>query len=201
MDTVEIIALTLGIGWASGINLYAAVLALGLLGTFGYMELPPKLEILTTPAVMGAAGLMYCIEFFADKVPGLDSLWDAVHTFIRVPAGAVLAAGAVGEVDPSVQLAAALVGGALAGGSHFTKAGTRAIINTSPEPLTNAGASVAEDALVVAGVWTMGNYPSVFLVALALMTALALWAMPRLYRGAKRIVGRARTFMDNRRAS
>ena len=123
MDITQTIALTMGIAWASGINLYATILVLGYMGMTGNIDLPPDLQILADPMVMIAAGLMYTIEFFADKVPGVDTGWDTLHTFIRIPAGAVLAAGAVGEVGTGAQLAAGLVGGTLATGSHVTKAG------------------------------------------------------------------------------
>ena len=130
MDITQTIALTMGVAWASGINLYAAILMLGYLGTTGSIDLPPDLQVLGNPMVMLAAGLMFVIEFFTDKVPGVDSGWDAISTFIRIPAGAVLAAGAVGEVGTAAQLAAGIAGGALATGSHATKAGTRVLINS-----------------------------------------------------------------------
>lgn len=182
METVELIALTLGVGWAAGLNLYAAVFMLGLLGHTGDLALPPGLEVCADPLVMGAAGLMYCVEFFADKVPGLDSTWDAVHTFIRIPAGAVLAAGAVGELGAGAELAAALVGGGLAAGSHATKAGTRLLANASPEPFSNVGLSLGEDAAVLAGLWTALHYPLVFLGLLALFVLFAIWLLPRIAR-------------------
>ena len=141
----QVIALTMGAAWASGINLYAAILVLGLMGATGNMTLPADLQILANPLVIGAAGLMYLVEFVADKVPGVDSGWDTVHTFIRIPAGAMLAAGAVGEVNPALTLAAIVVGGGLAAATHTTKAGSRVMINTSPEPVTNWAASLTED--------------------------------------------------------
>ena len=159
-----IIALSMGVAWASGINLYAAILMLGLLGSSGSLVLPPDLMILTDPLVIFAAGSMYLIEFVADKVPGVDNSWDTLHTFIRIPAGAMLAAGAVGEMDPAVSLAAAIFGGALAAGAHATKAGSRVLINTSPEPFSNWIASLGEDVLVVAGLWTALHYPVAFIV-------------------------------------
>lgn len=182
METVELIALTLGVGWAAGLNLYAAVFMLGLLGNTGNLALPPGLEVCADPLVMGAAGLMYCVEFFADKVPGVDTSWDAVHTFIRIPAGAVLAAGAVGELGAGAELAAFLVGGGLAAGSHATKAGTRLLVNTSPEPFSNVGASIGEDVAVVAGLWTALHYPWLFLVALVVFVLFAIWLLPKIAR-------------------
>ena len=189
MDLVAVIALGMGAAWASGINLYAAVFVLGLMGATGHIELPPHLEVLSDPLVLAAAGFMYCVEFFADKVPGVDTGWDALHTFIRIPAGAVLAAGAFGEVSLAAQLAAGLVGGTLAAGAHATKAGARVLINTSPEPVSNWCASLAEDVAVVAGLWTALNYPVVFLAVLAAMVALMVWLLPKLWRGVQRVLG------------
>ena len=146
------LALTMGLAWASGINLYATLLTLGFLANSGNIVLPPDLQIVANPMVMGAAGIMYFIEFFADKVPGVDTGWDAIHTFIRIPAGAMLAAGAIGDLNPAVEIAAAIMGGSLAAASHATKAGTRVLINTSPEPLSNWFTSVGEDIAVIGGV-------------------------------------------------
>jgi len=182
MDPVSIIALTLGVGWASGINLYAAVLTLGVLGASGAMVLPADLQLLTSPAIILAAGAMYVIEFFADKIPGVDSGWDVLHTFIRIPAGAALAAAAVWDIDPAVGLAAGMIGGTLATASHATKATTRLVINASPEPFTNWGASIAEDVAVVAGIWTALNHPVLFLVLVVVFLALVIWLLPKLIR-------------------
>ena len=189
MDITQTIALTLGVAWASGINLYAAIFMLGWMGTTGNIELPPHLQILTDPMVMVAAGFMYCVEFFADKVPGVDTGWDAIHTFIRIPAGAVLAAAAVGDVGAGAQLAAGIVGGALATGSHITKAGSRVLINASPEPVTNWFASVGEDVMVILGLWTALYNPVLFLVLLAVFILLMIWLLPKLWRGMKKVFG------------
>ncbi len=153
MEQVETIALLLGVAWASGLNLYATLLVLGVLGATDYAVLPPDLEILMDPLVLAAAGFMYCVEFFADKTPGVDTGWDVLHTFVRIPAGAVLALAAVGDVHPGLQFAALLVGGSMAATSHATKASSRVLINTSPEPVSNWAASFAEDALVISGLW------------------------------------------------
>ena len=169
------LALTMGLAWASGINLYATLLTLGYLANTGNIDLPPDLQIVANPAVMGAAGLMYCVEFFADKIPGVDTGWDILHTFIRIPAGAMLAAGAVGDLNPAIELAAAILGGGMAAGSHATKAGTRVLINTSPEPFTNWTASIGEDIVVIGGVWACLNHPVAFLFALALFIMLMIW--------------------------
>ena len=182
MDPVSIIALTMGIAWASGINLYAAVLMLGVMGATDTIVLPPDLQLLASPIVIMAAAFMYLVEFFADKVPGVDSGWDVLHTFIRIPAGAVLAAGAVGDVDPALAFAAALIGGTLAAGSHITKTSARMAINASPEPFSNWTASLAEDALVIAGLWTALHYPLVFLALLAVFVGLVIWLLPKLIR-------------------
>ncbi|HSM75269.1 MAG TPA: DUF4126 domain-containing protein, partial [Desulfobacterales bacterium] len=171
-SVANIIALTMGVGWASGINLYAAIFMLGLMGATGSIALPPDLLVLTDPMVLFAAGAMYLVEFVTDKIPGVDTSWDALHTFVRIPAGALLAAGAVGDVNPAVALAAAILGGGLAAGAHATKAGARALINTSPEPFSNWSASVAEDLLVVAGLWTALHYPWLFIGLLAVFVLL-----------------------------
>ncbi len=175
----------MGIAWASGINLYAAVAMLGLLGATGNIDLPPDLLILQNPLVIAAAGFMYMVEFFADKVPGVDTGWDGIHTFIRIPAGAVLAAGAVGEVGAGAELAALLVGGTLAGATHATKAGSRAVINTSPEPFSNWTASIAEDLAVIGGLWVALHHPWVFIGLLAAFILLMIWLLPKIWRGIK----------------
>lgn len=182
MDAVNIIALSMGAAWASGINLYATIFMLGYMGMTGNIALPDELQMLSNPMVMTAAGFMYCVEFFADKIPGVDSGWDTIHTFIRIPAGAMLAASAVGDVTPAVELSAALLGGSLAAGSHATKAGSRLLINTSPEPVSNWGASIGEDLLVIGGLWTALNHPVVFLIVLVLFVVLMIWLLPRLWR-------------------
>ena len=189
MDITQTIALTMGVAWASGINLYAAILMLGYMGSTGNIDLPPDLQVLTDPMVMLAAGFMYCVEFFADKVPGVDTGWDGISTFIRIPAGAILAAGAIGDVGTGAQLAAAIAGGALATGSHVTKAGTRVLINTSPEPVTNWFASVGEDVAVIAGLWTALYHPALFIVLLIVFILLMIWLLPKLWRGIKTVFG------------
>lgn len=184
METVEIISVMLGAAWASGINLYAAVLVLGWLGGAGYVDLPPGLELLSDPFVMLAAGGMYVIEFVTDKIPGVDTGWDALHTFVRIPAGALMAAAAAQglEIGPAAEFAALLAGGGVAAASHATKAGSRVLINTSPEPFSNWGASVAEDLSVVAGLWAALNHPWLFVIALVLFLLLAAWLLPKLWR-------------------
>ncbi len=178
----QIIALTMGVAWASGINLYAAILMLGVMGATGNIELPPGLVLLSDPMVIMAAGLMYTVEFFADKMPGVDTGWDAIHTFIRLPAGAILAAGAVGEVGPAAELAAAVIGGGLTAATHATKAGTRVAINTSPEPFSNWTASITEDVMVFAGLWAALNHPWVFIGSVVMFALLMVWLLPKLWR-------------------
>ncbi len=182
MDLVSAIAVILGVGWASGINLYAAILTLGLLGATGAMALPPDLQILASPVVIAAAAAMYALNFFADKIPGIDSVNDVLHTFIRIPAGALLAAAAAGQMGPEWQLAAGILGGTLAAGSHAAKTGARVLINTSPEPFTNWAASIGEDVAVIGGMWLAIKHPYVFLALLAIVVALTIWLLPKIFR-------------------
>jgi hypothetical protein len=149
---ISTIAIAMGASWVSGINLYASVATLGLLGRFANLQLPGELEVLTSWWVIGVAVILYLIEFFADKIPIVDSTWDVIHTFIRVPAGAVLAASAFGDFDRSIQVIALLLGGGLALSSHGTKAATRAMLNASPEPVSNIVASIVEDIVAVVSV-------------------------------------------------
>ncbi|RJQ74401.1 MAG: DUF4126 domain-containing protein [Desulfobacteraceae bacterium] len=195
---VNTIALTLGAAWASGINLYAAILVLGLLGVTGNIALPEALRVLENPIVIGAAGFMYLVEFFADKMPGVDTGWDTLHTFIRIPAGVLLAAGAVGDVNPAMAIAAGILGGGIAAGSHAAKAGSRVLINTSPEPFSNWIASVLEDVAVVAGLWVALNHPWVFIIFLTLFILLLIWALPKLWRGIKAIATRIGRMFETR---
>ena len=189
METLEIISLTLGVAWASGINLYAAVLVLGYFGSTGDIALPPDLQLLSNPVVLLAAGFMYCVEFFADKTPGVDTGWDVIHTFIRIPAGALLAAGMAEGLDvgPAAEFAAFLVGGGVAATSHATKAGTRALINTSPEPVTNWTASITEDIAVVGALWAALNHPWLFLALLLVFLVVVAWLLPKIWRALKRL--------------
>ena len=182
------IALAGGLAWASGIRLYAVVFLAGMMSRHGFLDLPPALEVLEQPLVLGAAAVMLTAEFIADKIPAFDSLWDALHTFIRIPAGAVLAAGALGELAPVWVALAGLIGGSIASTAHATKSGSRALINTSPEPFSNWMASFTEDLMVPAGFWLAVQFPFVFLGLLLLFILLALWFLPILWRGVRRIV-------------
>ena len=175
MDTAQLIALAGALGWASGMRLYLVVLLTGFAGFMGWIQLPQGLHLLAHPVVLGASGFMVFVEFFADKIPGLDSLWDVVHTMIRIPAGAALAAGVFGVDSGMMALVAALMGGTLAATSHAAKATTRAAINTSPEPFSNVGASLVEDGLVPLGLWLAIAHPLVFVVALLLVLVLSVW--------------------------
>ena len=172
------------LAWASGLRLYFLIFCLGMAGNFGYIELPAGLAVLRHPWVIGAAGFLLAMEFLADKVPGIDSAWDALHTFIRIPAGALLAAGATGDSIGALTLAAGLLGGTITAGTHLAKAGGRGLINASPEPFSNWGASFTEDAAVAAGIWLAFQHPAAFLAALAVFLALAIWFLPKCWRGA-----------------
>ena len=190
---VSTISLAMGASWASGVNLYAAILVLGLGGATGNIALPAELQVLQDPMVIGAAGLMYFVEFFVDKTPGADTGWDGIHTFIRIPAGALLAAGAVGDVSPVMEITAGIMGGGLAATTHMTKAGSRVLINTSPEPFSNWTASVTEDIAVIAAMWAALNHPVAFICFIIAFLILAIWLIPKLWRGIKtvfRAIGR-----------
>ena len=167
-DTTQLLALAAALGWASGLRLYAVGFFTGLAGNLGWVALHPGLQVLQHPVVLGASGLMLAVEFFADKIPGVDSLWDAVHTFIRIPAGMALAAGAFGGDSTVWVTVAGLMGGALAATSHAAKATTRAAVNTSPEPFSNIGLSLLGDAAVPAMLWLAWAHPVWFFVALAI---------------------------------
>jgi len=182
------IAIAAALAWGSGLRAYAVIFALGLAGATGWLELPQHLRLLEHPVVLGASGLMTAVEFFADKLPWLDSLWDAVHSFIRIPAGAALAAAVFGDSDSAVTLAAAILGGALSAGVHFAKAGTRAAINTSPEPFSNWTASLAEDAVVPLGLWLAFAHPLAFFLGLILFLVGAALLLRLIWRGLQRLL-------------
>ncbi len=183
---IETISLTMGAAWGSGINLYATILVLGLLGMTDNIVLPQGLEILMNPMVIGAAGLMYFVEFFADKIPGVDTGWDTLHTFVRIPAGVLLAAGAVGDVNPAMAVAAGILGGGLATTTHAAKSGSRLLINASPEPVSNWTASLLEDIAVITGVWAALIHPWVFIIILILFILLMIWFLPKLWGAIKK---------------
>src|SRR5918995_1551996 len=186
MGGIEALSLAMGTAWTSGINLYATVAALGLAGRFEMIQLPQTLEVLTHPIVIAVACIMYAIEFFADKIPYVDNGWDVLHTFIRVPAGAILAARSLGDMNPALELAALLAGGTVALAAHGTKATARLAINASPEPFSNWFASVTEDVAVVGGIWMIFNHPLLMLILVLVFLAMVIWLVPKLFRLAKR---------------
>ncbi len=185
MGTLEALSLAMGTAWTSGINLYATVAALGIAGQLEMIQLPENLQVLTHPAVIAVACTMYLIEFFADKVPYVDNGWDVLHTFIRVPAGAILAARSLGDLNPAMELVALLAGGTVALAAHGTKATARLAINVSPEPVSNWIASVSEDVAVLGSIWMIFNHPLIMLVLLVSFFALAVWLVPKIFRFAK----------------
>lgn len=193
LDTPELIALAGALGWASGIRLYLAVLLTGLAGYLGWVPLPQGLNLLAHPLVLGTSGSMVVVEFFADKIPGLDSLWDLVHSVIRIPAGAALAAGVFGTDAGVIALMAALMGGGLAATSFAAKATSRAAINTSPEPFSNVGASLVEDGLVPLGLWLSVVHPLVFVAVLAVLMALSIWLIRVCWRFLRQLFSRLAT--------
>ena len=181
------VALASLLAWASGLRLYLVIFVVGMIAYFGYVDLPPGLRVLQHPWVIATAGFMLVVEFFVDKVPALDSAWDALHTFIRIPAGALLAAGATGDTLSALTVAAGLLGGTITAGTHLTKSGSRALINTSPEPFSNWGASLTEDALVLGGIALAFQHPLAFLCALALLIVGMIWLTPKIWRGIKAV--------------
>jgi Domain of unknown function (DUF4126) len=182
LDTMQLIALAAALGWASGVRLYAVLFVVGAAGFAGWFEIPEHLRVLSHPLVLCASGFMVAAEFFADKIPGFDSVWDLVHTFIRIPAGAALAASVFGDSPPAWMLASAVLGGTLAAGSHFTKAGARMVINISPEPVSNWAASFGEDLLVGTLLYLALAHPVALLIVLALLIVASLWLLPKLWR-------------------
>jgi len=190
MDMIQTIALSAGLAWASGLRLYLVVFLAGVLSYFGYLQLPTSLAMLQNPLVIGAAGLMAFAKLIADKIPAFDSLWDSFQTFIRIPAGALLAAFAMGEVDPAWTLAAGLIGGTITAGTHFAKAGSRLAINTSPEPFSNWLASFCEEGMLLAGLWTMLASPAIFLGLLVVFMVIAGFVLVKLWGFVGRLVRR-----------
>lgn len=192
MDTIALLSGAAGLAWVSGFRLYLVLFLAGLLGRLEFVSIPTGLDLLTHDWVLAASGVMAVVEFLADKIPLVDSAWDAIHTFIRIPAGAILAAAALGFDNPALTLAAAIAGGAIASGAHLTKAGTRALINTSPEPFSNWGASLAEDGMALGGLWAALAAPLLFLGLLALFLVVAILLIPRLLRAIRAVLRRLR---------
>ena len=200
MNFIHTLAIAMGASWVSGINLYAAVTTLGLLGRFADLELPGELQVLTSWWVIGIGATLYLVEFVADKVPVVDSTWDVIHTFIRVPAGAVLAATAFGDFDRSVQVIAFLLGGGLALSSHGTKAATRAVVNTSPEPFSNVVVSSLEDVLAVVSILLSVFLPFVLFAVVVSGVALSFWLLPKVIRFFRNVIRSIRSFLSPARA-
>ena len=193
LDTPQLLSVAAALGWASGLRLYAVVFLTGMAGFLGWVDLPTGLKVLQHPAMLGASGLMLFIEFFADKIPGVDTLWDLIHTVIRIPAGAALAAAVFGADQGTWAMVAALLGGTLAATSHVAKATTRAAINTSPEPFSNIGMSLLGDGAVPAALWLSWSHPLVFFAVLAVVLVAmvaVVWTLGRfLRRLVKRVTG------------
>jgi hypothetical protein len=198
MNLIQILGLALGSAWTSGINLYATVAVLGLLQHYKFAHLPGGLHVLDNWLIIGVALALYVVEFFADKIPYVDTVWDAVHTFIRVPAGAVIAFAATSDVSPAVQVIALLLGGGLALSTHGTKATVRAAVNVSPEPLTNWALSVVEDVIAVGAVFLSVLYPLVILFVVAVFLVVFVWLLPKVVRRVRRMLASARAFFGGR---
>ena len=196
LDMPSLLALAAALGWASGFRLYAVVFLVGMMGVLGWMPLPPGLTMLQHPVVLMVSGFMLLVEFFADKVPWLDSAWDAVHAFIRVPAGAALAFGVFGADNATMAIAAGLLGGSLSATALATKMTTRAAVNTSPEPFSNWGLSFFEDGLVVAVVWLATQYPVAFGIALVVMVVVSVLLLVVLFKFLRAVVRRLSSFFS-----
>ncbi|SRR6266540_6044819 len=190
MNLIGTLAIAMGSGWVSGINLYATVATLGLLGRFAHLRLPGELGLLSNWWIIGFALGLYLIEFFADKIPYLDSAWDAIHTFIRIPAGAVLAATAFGDFDPRVQVVAFLLGGGLALTAHGTKATARAAINLSPEPVSNIVVSLTEDVVAIGSIFLAVFFPVVLIIFILFILVLSMFFVPRMIKLLRAFMGR-----------
>ena len=188
MELIQQLALAGGLSWASGLRLYLTVFAVGLLAKFDYIALPAALDILSNPFIISVCGIFAVIEFLADKIPYVDSAWDSIQTFIRIPAGALLAMGAINSGDPMIATIAALLGGSLAGATHATKAGSRALINTSPEPVSNITASLSEESMLLTGGWLVFAHPGVFIGLLCGFVLLLCWLLPKVWRGVKSVM-------------
>lgn len=193
LSSAEIVAMVAGACFAAGLNVYATVATLGLLARFGVMDLPPSLTLLESWVVIGASAALFVVEFFADKVPAFDLIWNALHTFVRVPIAALLAYGATAQLSPTAQVASALAGGLVALGAHGGKMAVRAAVTPSPEPVSNIGLSVAEDVLAIGLVWFATTHPyitaGIVLVLLVITVLLMRWvvrALRRLFAGAQR---------------
>ncbi len=200
VDTPQLLALAAALGWASGVRLYAAVFLVGAAGFMGWIDLPQGLKLLQHPGVLAASGFMFFVEFFADKIPFVDSLWDMVHTVIRIPAGAALAAGALGADSQAMGWIAAILGGGLAATSHATKMTTRAAVNTSPEPFSNVAVSLFEDGFVVFMLWLSATHPAIFAIVLLLTLAVAVLLLVVLVKFLRIVLRKLSEFFAGRRS-
>jgi len=196
MDFISTLAVSMGASWVSGINLYVTVATLGLLGRFAHLKLPGELDVLTNWWVIGVALFLFVVEFIADKIQFVDSIWDVIHTFIRIPAGAILAATAFGDFDRRIQVIALLVGGGLALSSHGTKAATRALINTSPEPVSNVVASLTEDVIAIGALLLAVFLPVLVFFVIAAGLAFSIWILPRVIRFFRGVLRRIRNLFN-----
>lgn len=187
MEWFSTLSLALGSAWTSGINLYATVTVLGLLQKFGAAKLPGGLDVLDNWWIIGVAGFLYLVEFFADKIPYVDNVWDVVHTFIRVPAGVIVAYAATYQLDPSIYIPATLIGGGLAFSSHGTKAAVRAGVNLSPEPVSNWVLSIVEDIIAFVGTLLSVFAPVIIAIVLVVFVIFFLWFFPKVLRAFRRI--------------
>ena len=201
LDMPQLLALAAALGWASGFRLYAAVFITGMAGWLGWLSLPAGLAVLQHPALLVGSGFMLFVEFFADKIPGVDSLWDIVHSVIRVPAGAALAAGVFGADSGTMGMVAALIGGSLAATSYATKVSTRAALNTSPEPFSNIAVSLFEDGLVIGVMWLATQHPLIFGVALVVVLVISICLLVVLMRFLKGLVRRVRGWFGSEQAT
>lgn len=193
MPPLADLAIAAALAWGSGLRLYATLFLVGIAAHLGWIELPQHLNVLQNPMVLAASGFMSFVEFFADKLPWVDSLWDAVHTFIRIPAGAALAAAVFGDAGAGTTLAAAILGGTVAGGTHLSKTGTRAMLNTSPEPFSNWAASLVEDTALPVGLWLAATHPMVFFVCLLLLAVIAIVLMRWIVKGLATLIRQLRS--------
>jgi len=191
-DWLTTLGTAAGSAWLSGINLYATVLTLGMLQRFHLVKLPGGLDMLGEWWVIGLAAALYAVEFVADKIPAVDSAWDAIHTFIRVPAGAILAASAFADFDPAVKMAAMILGGGLALGSHAAKAATRLAANTSPEPVSNVALSLAEDLVAFGSTILTAFFPVLMLIIVAVFLVVMIWLTPKTVRALRWLIARLR---------
>ena len=195
-DWITTLGTAAGSAWLSGVNLYATVATLGVLQKFQWVKLPGGLDALGDWRLIGLAAALYVIEFIADKIPAIDSAWDAIHTFVRVPAGAILAATAFADFDPAVKMAAMILGGGLALSSHGAKAATRLAANASPEPFSNIALSLTEDVVAFGSTILMVFFPVVMLIVVVIFLLVTVWLTPKIVRALRRLFARLRSLFN-----